>query len=72
MRSFFVQWGIFNTQVPQVVAKTFRELYQHLILEGEVKKSTKVQFFSFNRTDVFMYDITVSDNDVLEARYRSR
>jgi len=32
MLSFFVQWGIFNTQVPQVVAKTFSELYQHLTL----------------------------------------
>jgi len=37
-------------------------------LAGEVKDSAKVTLLSFNRTDVFLYDVMVSENDVLGAR----
>jgi len=33
----------------------------------EAKNSAKVKLLSFNRTDVFLYDVMVSENDVLEA-----
>jgi len=38
------------------------------ILAGEVKNSEKVMLLSFNRTDVFLYDVMVSENDVLDTR----
>jgi len=41
--------------------------YQHKILVVEVKNSAKGTFLSFNRTDVFLYDEMVSENDVLEV-----
>ena len=39
-----------------------------LIFAGEVKISVKVNFFSFYKTDDFLYDVTVSENHVLEER----
>jgi len=35
-------------------------------LAVEVKNSAKVTLLSFNRTDVFLYDVTVWENDVLK------
>jgi len=40
----------------------------HYILVGEVKNSTNAKLLSFNTTNVFLYDVMVSENDVLEAR----
>jgi len=34
---------------------------------GEVKNSAKVKLLSFNRTYIFLYDVMVLENDVLEA-----
>jgi len=42
--------------------------YQQQILAVEVNNSAKVKLLSFNKIDVFLYDVTVSDNDVLEVR----
>jgi len=33
-----------------------------------VKNSAKVKFLNFSKTDVFLYDVKVSENDVHEAR----
>jgi len=38
------------------------------MLAGEVKISAKVNLVSFNKTDVFLCDFTVSENHVLEER----
>jgi len=39
-----------------------------LILAGEVNNSAKVKLLGFNRTDVLLYDVMLSENEVLEAR----
>jgi len=44
-----------------------RWAYQHQILAVEVKNSAKITMLSFNTTAVFLHDIMVSENDVLEA-----
>jgi len=44
---------------------------QHLILAIEVKNSAKVTLLSFNRIAVFVYDVMVVENIVLEARWCS-
>jgi len=44
-----------------------RWAYQHYILAVEVKNSAKVTLLSFNITAVFLHDVMVSENDVLEA-----
>jgi len=41
--------------------------YQHEILADEVKNSAKVTLLSFNATAVFLHDVMVPENDVLEA-----
>ena len=50
-----------------VIAKSLGGL-STLNLADEVKNSAKVKLLSFNRADVFLYDVIVSENDVLEAR----
>jgi len=35
-------------------------------LTGEVKHSAKAKLLSFNRIDVFLYDVMVLENDVLK------
>jgi len=35
---------------------------------GEVKNSAEVKLLSFYRTDIFLYDVMVSENQVLETR----
>jgi len=44
---------------------------QHLILAIEVKKFAKVMLLSLNRIAVFVYDVMVVENVVLEARWCS-
>jgi len=41
--------------------------YQHYILTLEVKNSVKVTLLSCYTTAIFLHDLTVSDNDVLEV-----
>jgi len=40
-------------------------------LANEVKNSVKVKLPRFSRTDVFLYDVMASEDDVLEARWCS-
>jgi len=44
-----------------------RWAYQHQILAVEVKNSAKGMLLSFSTTVVFLHDVMVSENDVLEA-----
>jgi len=44
-----------------------RWAYQHQILAVEVKNSAKGMLLSFTTTAVFLHDVMVSENDVLEA-----
>jgi len=37
----------------------------------EIKNPEKLSLLSFNRTAVFLYDVMVLENDVLEARWQS-
>jgi len=37
-------------------------------LVGEVKNSAKVMLLNFSRTNAFLYDAVVSENDVIEVR----
>jgi len=41
---------------------------KHQILAYEVKDFAKVKLLNVNRTDVYLYDVKVSEDDVLEAR----
>jgi len=45
--------------------------YQHYNLAVEVKISAKETLPSFSRTNVFLYDVMVSEDDVIEARWCS-
>ena len=45
-----------------------RWAYQHQILADEVKNSAKAKLLSFNRTDVFLYEVSTPECDILEAR----
>jgi len=36
-----------------------------------VKNTAKVKLLNFNRTDVFLYDVMVSEDDVFEGRWCS-
>jgi len=38
------------------------------VLAVQVKNSAKITLLSFNKTDVFLYDVIVSKNDDLEVR----
>jgi len=44
-----------------------RWAYQHQIFVVEVKNSAKTMLLSFSTTAVFLHDVMVSENDVLEA-----
>jgi len=35
---------------------------------GEVKICANVNLVSFNKTDIFLYDVTVTENHVVEER----
>ena len=62
--------GIFSLNATSLVIQW---AYQHYILVVKVKNSTsaKVTLLSFNRTDVFLYDVMVSEDHVLEAKWCS-
>jgi len=44
-----------------------RWTYQHYVLVVEVKNFATITFLSFNTTAVFLHDVMVPENDVLEA-----
>jgi len=44
-----------------------RWAYQHYVLAVEVKNFAKKTFLSFNTTAVFLHDVMVPENDVLET-----
>jgi len=45
-----------------------RWFYQYYILAVDMKNPEKLTLLSFNRTAASLYNVTVSENDVLEAR----
>jgi len=59
--------GIFSISATSC-SLVIRWAYQYYILEVEMKNLGKLALVSFNRTAVFLYNVTVSENDVLEAR----
>jgi len=48
-----------------------RWAYQHYILALEMKNSAKITLLSFSKMAVFLHDVMVSENDVLEAKWCS-
>jgi len=50
------------------VAGSLGGLINIKILAVKVKNSAKVTLLRFNRSDVFLYDLTVSENEFLEVR----
>jgi len=48
-----------------------RWAYQHYVLGVEVTNFGKITFPSFNTTAVFLHDVMVPENDVLEAGWYS-
>ena len=59
-------FGIFS--ISAISGSLFiRWAYQQYILALEVKNSAKVTFLGFNTTAIFLHDVMVSDNDVLEV-----
>jgi len=55
----------------KVFGLLIRWSYRHQILAIEVKNSAKVTLLSFNRTAVFLGDVMVLENVVVEARWYS-
>ena len=62
-----VQRDIFNKCHKLQPSLVIRWTYQLYILAVEVKNSAKATLLSFNATAVFLHDVMVSENDVLEA-----
>jgi len=48
-----------------------RWAYEHYVSAVEVKNFAKITFLSFNTTAVFLHDVMVPENDVLEAGWCS-
>ena len=59
--------GIFSISAVSCSLIFIRWAYQHKILAVEVKNSAKITLLSFNTTAIFLHDVIVSENDVLEA-----
>jgi len=65
---FNVQWDTVFSVNATSSSLVIRWAYQYYILAVEVKNPGKLALLSFNRTAAFLYNVTVSENDILEAR----
>jgi len=64
---FLMFCGIFSITTISC-SLVIRWAYLHYVLAVEVKNFAKITFLSFNTTAVFLHDVMVQENDVLEAR----
>jgi len=51
--------------VPQAIAELLGRLVNIKFLR--LKWTLKIKLLNFNRTDIFLYEVMVSENDVLET-----
>jgi len=57
--------GIFSITAKSC-SPVIRWACQHYVLAVKVKNFAKITFLSFNTTAVFLHDVMVQENDVLE------
>jgi len=65
MLFFNVRWNFLKSVIS--CSLVINCAYQHYILEVEAKNSAKMTFHIFNTTAVFLRDVMMSENDVIEA-----